>query len=425
MKQSSLFFRSIIAFSFAVFALTSCGDETTGGGGTTADPPILEFLDNGAGSVTGDVTVAPGETLTFSVSAISGDNPMKNVRFLEDGSLVTDYATRITINGSSAATANVLLPEADKTSFTCEVTWDAHTDETTKTYAIQVVDDAGNTDEEAVIVNTIQAFPGPINLEILTNGAGGCLVANATDVTPDSWFCVNLAGTRASASGLVTLAVKENGTNMTNLARLRYNGVDFAANPLTLPAADVDGFVATVRVKAPNAQGAQSTFIFEVTGGGGGTATDAISISTMSATPDITTHIGVLFNKSGPTGTGGLDLETGASTGSANAAADIKDAGNISSTDQEWIRKIQPVGTNILSIAPTSAEFPTTFDNITLKSEISDAYNLSAVVTRSPVVNVGDVFLVNNGTNIFIIKCTNVNVTPGDNNDSYTFDVKF
>ncbi len=423
MKRLSLL-GSLVILMASIFTFTSCDETLTGG---SANPPILTLRDNGAGSVTGDVEVTPGSILTFSVEALSGDNPMNNVRFLEDGSLVSDFANRLTINGSSATSSNVLLFDADRSSFTWEVTWVAHADESSKTYTIEIVDEAGNTDTETVSVNTASAFPGPINLTIVNSSGSGCFVTDATDVAPDSWFCVNLEGTRGANAPLVTLTVQENGSDMTDLARLEYNGTTFDANPLTLPAADVDGFVSTVRVRSVATQGTASTYTFVVTGGSNGTASTDINITTTAAAPNITNLTGVLLNAGGPAGQGGLDLETGTSTGSNDSTADIKDQGiDIALPNAtNWIQRIAPVGTNILTVAPSSSEFPTAFEDIQYQSQIEDAYNLSSQVTQSEVVNIGDVFLLNNGTNIFIIKCTNVNVTNSDNSDSYTFDVKF
>jgi hypothetical protein len=425
MKRLSLL-GGLFICALILFTVTSCEDPITA--------PIVDLLDDGFGSVTGDVDVAAGSSITFSVSALQGDSPLQNVRFLEDGSLVTDFTNRLTINGSSASSANVLLFGADKENFTWEVNWVVHDGASANTYTIEVVDENGNSNSEAVLVNTDIAVTTPLSLTLATDGGptGNSLSADAS-IDPDVFFRVTLSGVQG-ANALNRLEVQEDGSAITDLSRLYLNDITsanaFSANPYFVEGDDIGGFTLDVLVKAHSTENVAKVYAFILVDDQENFESVSLTITTnvTTVTPDITSLSGILLNSSGPGTTGGLDLETGNSTTSGDAIADIKDAGIDLAlpNDQNWIQRIQPANGSIIATPAAASDLSANFDNINLQSEIANEYNSGADVgTQTQVVNIGDVFLINNGTNIFMIKCTNVNPTAADNMDSYTFDVKY
>lgn len=429
MKRLSLL-GGLFICALALFTVTSCEDPIIGPG---ANPPILDLIDDGFGSVTSDVDVAPGALLTFSISAIQGgDSPMKNVRFLEDGVLVDDFTSRLTINGSSASSANVLLFDAEKESFSWEVTWVAHSDQSARTYAIEVVDENGNSDTEAVLVNTVVTTP--LSLTLVTGGGptGNSLSADAT-LEANSFFRVTLEGIQG-ANALSRLEVQEDGVAISDLSRLYLNDIvsanAFPANPYALEGDDINGFVLDVLVRTHAEENVAKTYSFILVDDQENFEAVQLTITTNETVipSDITELSGVLLNRAGPAGTGGLDLATGTGTGSSGDGADIQDAGIDQSlpNDQNWKQRIQPTNGSILVRPAAASDLTNNFANIQYKSEIENEYNMGTELSQSDVVNIGDVFLVaSTDGNTYMIQCTNVNVTANDNADSYTFSVKY
>ena len=69
----------------------------------------------------------------------------------------------------------------------------------------------------------------------------------------------------------------------------------------------------------------------------------------------VATILGALFNQAGPSGTGGLDLDTGASLGSTNANVEVRDMGIDTALPlaNNWRQKIAGVnGTEIRYVKP-------------------------------------------------------------------------
>lgn len=420
MKRLSLL--SIVAFfTLSAILFTSCDD--TGTNPSNANAPILDLV-AGDGYVSTDVTVEPGTTVKLKINAIKGDNPIKTVRFEEDGALVSDFATRLKINGAGASSSNILiLNDAEKAAVNWEVEYTAPTTEKATTFTIKVTDDAGNSDAESVVITTKTTSEFSFKL---------------TESAPYNWFDVTVSENSLVGVQLVgvkgqydlsTLAVYEDGVLISDNTRLRIGdySTNFTANPLSLEGAMTTGFTTDVWVKSHTGQGVTKEYKFELKDANNQTLSVGFKISTPAAQSDVTTKTGQLLNAAGPAGTGGLDLDTGNSVGSNDATADIKDSGidNSLPLAQNWIQKIQPAGNYTLTKAAAVSEFPITFDQIQYKTEITAAFNASTQISQSDVVNIGDVFLLHNGTTLFILKCTNINVTADNNNDYYTFDVKF
>ena len=136
-----------------------------------------------------------------------------------------------------------------------------------------------------------------------------------------------------------------------------------------------------------------------------------------------------MLNQAGPAGTGGLDLDTGASTGSSDALAEIIDNGIDASLPaaSNWIQSISSVnGSTIRVLRPglNGLEETFSFASVLTKEEIPGLHNNNAAVYSGETVIVGDLFTVERGGSFYILEVTNVNVTTTDNSDSYRFNVK-
>ena len=158
---------------------------------------------------------------------------------------------------------------------------------------------------------------------------------------------------------------------------------------------------------------------------------------------------GALLNQGGDTGTGGLDLDEGISTGTTTGnfeLAEIEDEGiNLNlSADENWRRQISSInGTEIRT--PDFSALPETFsfENVNSKAEIEAAFEgglalmgsddipLNATTDNeageevSEPVEEGDIFLVKRDDRYYIIIAREVVTTDNNNEDFYSFDIKY
>jgi hypothetical protein len=184
----------------------------------------------------------------------------------------------------------------------------------------------------------------------------------------------------------------------------------------------MDGFTElpiTVRVGATGA-----VYTFEVTDASGNTATVDVTINTGTAAAEIT---GVLLNQAGPAGTGGLDLDAGNSTGSADASAEIRDQGiDLAEPNAtNWIQKISGVNGAEIRYAGNLPD-GSNYEDITTQEEIEGAFTNSDALSGgiSSVVAVGDEFVVESAGKYYFLLVTEVNITTNNNSDNYVFSIK-
>lgn len=147
---------------------------------------------------------------------------------------------------------------------------------------------------------------------------------------------------------------------------------------------------------------------------------------------------GVLLNSAGPAGQGGLDLDTGEGTGTVDSDAtailgEIKDEGidiNLPN-DENWKAQISGMnGAEIRSLSSSVESFD--FESVTRMDELETYFtngdalpntNDDGEATSNAVV-VGDVFLVNRDSKIYLIEVTDVIATTDNNNDAIEFRIK-
>jgi hypothetical protein len=405
----NILIKSFLFLAIGVLTFTSCEDDGTG---TGTNGPSITFS-TGSGD---DLNIKPAELFTVRVNASKGESPLNTIEVKEDGTKID--ASRLQINSTAAASNPILLFGDDKTSFTYDVTILSHSDVSTKTYSIQVMSEDNKTASVSLNVATDAAPP-------ILSYLGSAVL----DISPSSLFSVNLIG--AVGSGLIsTIAIYQDDVLMTDVSGFCFDGVVVDGNPYTLPAAYNNGFDAKYKFRTPATSGVY-VYKIEIADEFGNTSSQSFTVNV--GEPLEATLIGVLLNKSGPAGNGGLDLDNGTSVGSADGH--IKDEGNVNSTSQEWKKQISGANGSIMKYVVSgqngvSEDF--TFESVSFKNEIVTLYDSGVDFTAtnsggekvSNVVNVGDFFAVLFGDQYYLLEVTAIEETANNNLDSYTFNIK-
>jgi hypothetical protein len=250
-------------------------------------------------------------------------------------------------------------------------------------------------------------------------------------------FIVKIKGTKGT-NNMKSLTINEAGTKVV-LDRLTFN-TGGGANPTLLTGANASAFDFTISIKS-HTDISTKKYDFVVADEDGLSTTKSVNVTTGTA---LSMLEGILLNQSGPTGQGGLDLDTGAGTGSANATAEIRDEGVVDPVnDGTWLQQISGVnGSELKYIIKgqngVSENF--SFASISIKEQIAALWNNGRAFDKksadglrnvSAKVAVGDIFIVKNGTKYYLLTVKSIKITPDipndpdRNKDSYTFDVKF
>jgi len=268
-------------------------------------------------------------------------------------------------------------------------------------------------------------------------------ITSDSDVSLGGSFSVYLSGVKGT-NPMRTITVNEDGVKI-EIASDRITFISGGgANPLLLSDNNVNSFDYRVTIKAHTTLGPK-TYDFVVADDKGNTSTKSLKINVVGASVNMLE--GILLNQSGPVGQGGLDLDTGASTGTVasnpnSLTAEIRDEGVVDiNSDGTWRQQISGMnGSEIKYIIKgqngISENFA--FANIKYKEEISPLWaNGKAFSEKSAdglrdvsgKVAVGDLFIVKNGVKYYLITVKAILNTPATgedrNKDSYTFDVKF
>jgi len=204
-------------------------------------------------------------------------------------------------------------------------------------------------------------------------------------------------------------------------------GTDLTNNPLLIVSGE--GATYDVLLRLPSEFDVVSTYNFEVADVNGLTGSVSVDVMvTNPGTPIIGDLTGVLLNQAGPTGTGGLDLDAGNGTGSADPDAELRDSGiDTAQPDAtNWKQTISTVNNanlRYVGTALTEGDFASVATKEAILAEWNAATEL--VDNTSSVVNVGDHFAVESNGLYYLLEVTDVTVTTDDNDDSYTFNIKF
>ena len=274
----------------------------------------------------------------------------------------------------------------------------------------------------------------------LESGAG--LISEETDLVPGTPFTVRVTAD-AGDTRLRDLRIQEDGTNLPTANFDVEGGAITSQNPLLI-VTDVDGFSYDILITPTTDEQGTVEYTFRVTDENN--LSDEVSLTiNYVGTPIEQTITGALLNQAGPAGQGGIDLDNGQSVGSQSAAAEIQDEGIDLALQpaNNWRRQISSVnGTEIRT--PDRGRLPEgfSFDNITLKDQIIEAYNTglalqgadnaaepSDVETETEVVSepveAGNLFIVKKGEQYYIVRIDAVNVTTNNNNDRYELSIKY
>ncbi len=392
------------------------GCESDPGGGTDFELGPSVTLHSDAA-----LTMAPEAKFVIDFSATPGDNKLNAFTVYEDGVKVP--ASRLLVDGTQPGDAAVLLFDSDIDGITNKmVTITAQSAAaTTASYEIKVVDKINKSESIFVDVTTVGEPPVfSVGEPTIFDGA-----------EQNTKIAVKL--TASSGSGtLANISVLENDV-LLDASRIGFSNYTITDNPFPLEGDDVNGFEdATLFITSADSEG---TFIYDIiiTDEFGLNSTDQYTIITKSdvvLTPiDLLT--GILLNSAGPSGTGGLDLDTGNSTGSSDAAAEIKDNGiNGNSTATNWIQTISGVNGSVVKyLRPgmngLSESF--TFGGLEFKEDIASLFDNGIAFSdnTSEVINTGDMLVVQNSGKTWILRVMEVNVKTMGNSDNYVFSVKF
>jgi hypothetical protein len=225
----------------------------------------------------------------------------------------------------------------------------------------------------------------------------------------------------AGTGELNSLTFLENGERLPNFAdRLFINGASAPSNVLLLDSNSRQEFGTEIMLLAAEDAGNYDVEIVVAD-----EDDNSANVSFSYFVSDVNILEGVLLNSGGPAGTGGLDLDTGEGTGSDDPESEIRDQGidlEAEADSLNWIQRIAPITANDVELAALSSEFD--FEAVATRAEVAESFDEAATVDESDVVQIGDVFAVRRGTNHYLLLVTDVNVTPDDNTDSYTFTIK-
>jgi hypothetical protein len=420
MKQIKLFG---LLLAMSAMLMTSCEDDIidTGGGGLDGDPTIA--LLEGTDVISSDAAVAANTEFTVRVSALAGDAELNTFEVIQDGALVD--RSRFSIDGVQASTETVLLFGDDRNGFTYDVTITAHEEGVISAYAFEVTDAAGvSSQTSSIFIDTDATVTG--GGEAPDVSVGG---AASIDLDPNALYSINITANPLTGT-LASIAVFEDDVLISDLSRLEFDNTDFTANPNPFTSEYTEGFAdKSLLIRVQDSGSANYRVVIADSAGGTAEFVKTVNVGTVSSGTPVTSLLGILLNQAGPTGTGGLDLDNGSSTGSMDTAAEIADNGIDSSqpNSSNWRQTITAVnGASLRTLTPGAnglSEF-FAFDDVAFIEDIAIFHNNNSEAYAGNVVLVGDLFTVFANGQYYLLEVTNVNATTTDNNDSYTFDIK-
>lgn len=429
MKKISLL-KSIFGILAFALVFTACevdpgtGGDPGGGGGLVTGPSIS--LEDEAGFLSVDASVSPDTDFSVKITGTRGDALLKAL-FVQEDFLDLD-PSRFLINGAPSAANPRLILAPDNEGFTWELTIRSQDAADTRNYNFIIEDESGEMTSTSINITATGGNP-----PVVTIGGSGMFTADAGGL-------ISLPLTAEAGSfELSSVSVFENGELMQDFAdRLYYDDLNnaFDSNPYALPEEDRMSLDRTLFIRASDTPGV-STYRVVLTDEFGNSTPTEFTIDTGIAGTDVTTLTGVLFNRAGPAGTGGLDLDTGDGTGSSDPAAEIRDEGiNGDNIDVNWIKTITGVnGTDLRSLFPGLnglSEF-FTFADIEKKEQIEGFWDSSFIFENTNAdgnltsfeVEVGDMFIALNGGQYYTFIVREVNETADNNDDNYVVDIKF
>jgi hypothetical protein len=243
---------------------------------------------------------------------------------------------------------------------------------------------------------------------------------------------------------LNALTINEDGAKLST-DRFEVNGGAIVSNnPFLIVGDDKDGATWEIAITSDADFNTVRSYEFVVEDEDG--LSDAVSLTiTTKGIPVDQSISGVLLNQAGPAGTGGLDLDTGDGTGSADAASEIRDLGIDCTIDpasaENWRAQIGTInGADMVKVDLTVVE-GFDYDAVDTKEAITAAYDSgitladgvsqnascdeTAVTDVSDPVVVGDLFIVFANDTYYLIRVDEVNAVDSSNGDNIVVSIKY
>lgn len=399
---------SSFSLLLSLLFLTSCGED-----------PIIDIpnfngpsvdLTTGTGLVSNDVDLDTGETFKVQLVANQGESPLAVLRVYEGGALID--ASRLELNGAPAPSNTIaIIAEADKAGFTYDLTITGVPEGVTN-YEFEVEDEDGNKESASVNVTGISgALAITLDQSSTIDGA-----------TPNSLVAVPVTVTRGG-SPLNTLTVYEDGVAIADESRLAFKdaGDKFSDNPLTLSDDDKDGFMEAVYIRVNSGS---KVYRIEVADEAGNIASTEVTIN--AGTPINSEFVAVLVSNADGPDEGGLDLYNGQSVPSASDAAQVRDRGINTDLDlaDNWRQEVEAVNGASLRLPDMNQPEGFQYANVDTKEAIVAAYESGEAVAATGKLSEGDLFLIENNGDYFLIEVRTVSKTDADNKDFYEFNIK-
>ncbi|MEM7371702.1 MAG: hypothetical protein AAF587_24010 [Bacteroidota bacterium] len=369
-------------------------------------------IEQGGNFVSDGDDVFTESTFQIKITATGGDGLINRIEVQENGTAV-DFG-RLLFDGDPAGSNPSPIAETLGGGFTWVITVTAPSEASANAnYTVMVTDANSKTASSSVEVNIVEAKPAIVVVE--EEG----FVKSGDNVLSVLTFDVKIEVT-PGAGELTTIEVQENGTAL-DVTRLQIDGTEATANPETVP--NTAGFTSVLTITAPAEKGQMFTYSIIVSDNNGKSETVEVEVSTLDLS--VMTMV-LLKNQSGPSGTGGVDLHTGESTGTqaSDTNADLRDQGidlGAPSNDLNWIQKIAPINNSVLKVPAMGFSF----DEVETADQITTAFDAGTEIAESDKVIIGDEFLVQSDGTTFAIQVTDIVVTPDDNDDRYILNVKF
>ena len=236
---------------------------------------------------------------------------------------------------------------------------------------------------------------------------------------------------------LRSLKITEEGSNIKTDRLIIDNGDVVANNPLLITGTDVSGVTYDITIVPDSEINTTRLITLEITDDGNLTASVSLAV-TITGTP-VSEITGVLLNRSGPAGQGGLNLFTGEGTGTvvtdpSSQDAHIKDEGiDINKVPAEnWKRQISGANGSEIRTPGTNMPEGFSYESTETLEAIVGAFDLADELTMmnaegeliTQEIVVGDIFLIKNADNYWILEVTNVMATEDNNADSIEFSIK-
>lgn len=416
--------------------ITSCEEDPLGGNGgpgTGVDAPELIF-GTGAGYLSSDASVSPGEIFTVQLQAAKGASDLATLTIIEDGARISDFESRVTRDGVPASSSAIVLFGDDKTSFTWDVAIKASEDRVVSLYEFVLEDEGGLSASTDIQISTELSTSTDTPPEISLTGNSNVI----TDPISKVGFPLNVT---AGGGDLESLIVVDEFGDVIDASRVFYGTTDnqLPENPYLLPVEDARGFNKTVYIEAQSDESEQA-YTIAVNDTNDSLVFLQVVINTfpngISGDP-VTLLEGRLLNRAGPAGTGGLDLDNGEGTGSSDSAAELKDNGIDSGPiASNWLQRISGTnGTTLKQLIPNQGGLSETFtfESVTTDTGVSGIWGNgldlqgvnSAGEAWTDVVAVGDMFIAERDGNYYLLRITEVSIDQVANNDFYRMDIKY